>query len=65
MNTELTDSCPMPLGKYKGIPMADVPASYLIWYRENAKSPNKQVMDYILDNWQALQSEVMRPDYEQ
>lgn len=54
---ELTDESKMPLGKYKGVVMADVPAEYLIWYRQNAKSPNKPLMDYIIDNWQAIQKE--------
>lgn len=54
---ELTDKCPMPLGKHKGIPMEDVPASYLIWYRENAKSPDKRLMEYIIDNWDVLKRE--------
>jgi uncharacterized protein (DUF3820 family) len=44
----------MPLGKFKGIPMKDVPAEYLIWYRENAKNPNKPLMEYIVDNWSKL-----------
>lgn len=28
---KLTDTDPMPFGKYKGTPMQDVPASYLHW----------------------------------
>jgi len=28
---ELTDTDPMPFGKYRGIPMKDVPAKYLFW----------------------------------
>lgn len=60
MENELTDNCLMPLGKYKNIPMQDVPAEYLIWYRQNAKSPNKRLMDYIVDNWEALQKEVKK-----
>lgn len=51
---DLTDNCLMPLGKFKGIPMKDVPAEYLIWYRENAKNPNKPLMEYIVDNWSKL-----------
>ena len=58
MIDQLTDTSPMPLGKYKGVPMQEVPAEYLIWYRENAKSPNPQLMEYILDNWQVLKKEV-------
>jgi uncharacterized protein (DUF3820 family) len=54
---ELNDESLMPLGVHKGKRMEEVPASYLIWYRENAKSPNKPLMDYILDNWQVLQKQ--------
>jgi len=54
---ELTDKSLMPIGKHKGVPMEDVPADYLIWYRHNAKAPNKLLMDYIIDNWEVLQSE--------
>lgn len=35
----------------------DVPADYLIWYRENAKNPNPYLMGYIVDNWRILQNE--------
>jgi uncharacterized protein (DUF3820 family) len=55
--TELTDRCLMPLGIHKGKEMQDVPAEYLIGYRENAKSPNREVMEYIIDKWQVLLKE--------
>jgi uncharacterized protein (DUF3820 family) len=57
MSTELTDQSIMPLGLHKGKRMEDVPADYLVWYRENAKKPNKAVMEYIIDNWQVLLKE--------
>jgi uncharacterized protein (DUF3820 family) len=60
MNTELTDDSLMPLGQHKGKRMQEVPAEYLIWYRENAKNPNKQVMEYIIDNWSVLLKEAGR-----
>ena len=36
-NEMLCDSDPMPFGKHKGIPMQDVPASYLHWLWANGK----------------------------
>lgn len=56
--TPLTDESPMPLGKHKGTPMEDVPAEYLIWYKEEARRPNPQIIEYINDNWDALKKEV-------
>lgn len=32
----LNDNSPMPVGKYQGKKMADVPASYLLWYESTA-----------------------------
>ncbi len=56
-NEELTDFSIMPLGVHKGKTMQEVPADYLIWYRENSKSPNPQLMAYIIDNWYVLLKE--------
>ena len=55
---QLTDTCKMPIGKHRGLPMEEVPASYLIWYRENAKSPNRPLMEYISDNLEVLKTEL-------
>ena len=38
MKTELQDCDPMPFGKYRGIIMQEVPASYLHWLWVNGKS---------------------------
>lgn len=56
-NQELTDTCPMPLGKYAGVPMQEVPASYLLWYQDNAKAPNRAVIEYVKDNMEVLKKE--------
>ena len=55
----LTDTDPMPFGKYKGTPMQDVPASYLHWLWTNEKKDDKQcpVADYIRRNLNALKIE--------
>lgn len=60
MNTELQDTDPMPFGKHKGIPMQDVPASYLHWLWANGKKEDKQcsVADYIRRNITALKKEL-------
>lgn len=52
-----TDKTLMPFGKYKGTALGNVPASYLLWLRENAtlSEPMKQ---YLEDNLAALQKEV-------
>ena len=55
----LTDTDPMPFGKYKGTPMQDVPASYLHWLWTNGKKDDKtcKVADYIRRNLNALKQE--------
>jgi uncharacterized protein (DUF3820 family) len=53
----LEDNSPMPFGKYKGIQMVDVPASYLIWLYENDKC-NDEVRLYIEDCKDALYEEI-------
>jgi uncharacterized protein (DUF3820 family) len=49
----------MPWGKYKGVKMANVPASYLIWLYENSKC-DKQVKEYIKDNEDVLKAQKAR-----
>lgn len=57
MSTALLDTDPMPFGKHKGVPMQDVPASYLhyLWTTglrmETATNP---VAKYIVANLAAL-----------
>jgi len=61
---KLTDKSPMPFGKYEGVPMERVPASYLCWlfgelnYSIPDSSQNQLSVDkYIKDNINALQEE--------
>lgn len=59
---KLTDHSMMPYGKYgpdEGDPrkMANVPASYLLWLRENGKT-NPAVLVYIKENLDVLLKEV-------
>jgi len=55
-NIKLSDSSLMPWGKHKGIKMANVPASYLLWLYENDKCDNL-VKNYIRDNLDVLKQE--------
>ena len=56
---KLTDESLMPLGKYKGEKMANVPASYLIWLYDENKC-NRNVREYIDDNLDVIQEEIKR-----
>lgn len=58
-STVLTDLDPMPFGKYKGLPMQDVPASYLhyLWHNGIKNEPNNSVGDYIRRSLSALKQE--------
>ena len=55
----LSDLDPMPFGKHKGVPMQDVPASYLHWLWSDGKKHDVQcpVADYIRRNLHALEQE--------
>jgi uncharacterized protein (DUF3820 family) len=54
-----TDETPMPFGKYKGIKMANVPASYLLWLYDNNKCYGA-LKDYIKDNIDVLNVELKK-----
>lgn len=56
---KLTDTDPMPFGKHKGVPMQDVPASYLHYLWTNGKEHETlcPVAEYIRRNMHPLQQE--------
>lgn len=56
----LQDTDQMPFGKHKGIPMQDVPASYLHYLWRSGMEFDKQsnVADYIRRNLAALKKEL-------
>ena len=57
---KLTDTSLMPFGKYKGIPMQDVPVHYLHWLWNNCKVGGEGLTDvraYIYDSLDALKME--------
>jgi len=59
-NNTLTDDDPCPFGKkYKGIPLKDVPVSYLHWVWENVKDgPGaNELRGYIFENMNVLKEE--------
>ena len=56
---KLTDESPMPYGKYKGRPMEDVPADYLIWLVDNQRA-SPEVGAYVEENMDVLQKEIKR-----
>jgi uncharacterized protein (DUF3820 family) len=53
----LNDLDHMPWGKHKGVPMQDVPASYLRWLKEQGCSDIK-VANYIHNSWDAIKMEL-------
>lgn len=60
---QLQDTDPMPFGQYKGVPMQDVPASYMHWLWTNERDPMSlkakanPVAEYILRSMAALKDE--------
>ncbi len=57
----LTDDSLMPFGKFKGTPMVDVPAWYLLYLHENKQNStsetSRKVHAYIEDNLVLLKRE--------
>lgn len=52
-----TDKTSMPFGKYKGIPLSDVPASYLHWWYTQTNRSNIPLKLYIEESLDALKEE--------
>ena len=57
---DMSDQDLMPFGKYKGEKMEKVPASYLLWLRDQHCS-HLEVSNYIEENFTVLLAEC--PDY--
>lgn len=53
----MTDESIMPIGKYRGEKLANVPSEYLLWLYENANIYG-ELRDYIKDNLEVLKSEI-------
>lgn len=60
----LTDESPMPFGKHWGTKMANVPASYLLWFRENTQRNQgpmgRAVLKYIEENLEVIKSQLKK-----
>ncbi len=56
MNQKLTDASLMPFGKYKGVQLIDVPASYLLWAFDQEWCRGS-VKEYIAENLDVLKKE--------
>ena len=57
---KLTDLDKMPFGRWKNLPMQDVPVGYLHWFWHEVKAWNEEqvaVMNYIRENIAALKTE--------
>ncbi len=56
---EITDNTPMPFGKYRGKPMIEIPAIYLLWLHDNS-CDHAGVKKYIINNLEVLRKEAGR-----
>lgn len=55
---KITDKTPMPWGKFKGTPIEDVPAEYLLWlFKQEWIKEWPDVHDYLVENQHVLLQE--------
>lgn len=62
----LTYESPMPFGKaHRGVKMANVPASYLMWFHDNVQGDmfTDPVHAYIDDNMDSIKQELIKQEY--
>lgn len=62
----MKDTDLMPFGKFEGTEMANVPASYLMWVKDNiwSNASNFEVKKYIQDNLDAIKLELEQEESE-
>lgn len=63
MGDKLTDNDIFDFGRvHKGKAMANVPADYLLWFKENVKktSNTRPIHNYIKENWDSIEIELKR-----
>jgi len=53
----MTDESTMPIGKYKGHKLANVPADYLLWLLENGNTYG-ELKQYLIENKEVFESEI-------
>jgi len=54
----MTNESIMPIGKYRGEKMANVPPEYLLWMYENTNIIYDELKQYIKDNLDIIKSEI-------
>jgi uncharacterized protein (DUF3820 family) len=54
----MTDNSIMPIGKYKGEKMANVPSQYLLWLLENGNTYG-ELRQYLIDNKNVFEAEII------
>jgi len=54
-----TDETPMPFGKHKGVKLANVPASYLLFMYES-KYLKAPLLDYVEENKEVLEQQAKK-----
>ncbi len=52
----LNDDSPMPLGKFRGTMMANVPFHYLLWYETTQPLKKGQLHDSMVENDKAIRA---------
>lgn len=53
----MNDESIMPIGKYKGQKMANVPSEYLLWLLENGNTYG-ELNKYLIENKEVFESEI-------
>ena len=53
----MKDESIMPIGKYKGEKMANIPPEYLLWLLENGNTYG-ELRQYLIDNKEVFESEI-------
>lgn len=53
----MKDESVMPIGKYKGEKMANIPPEYLLWLLENGNTYG-ELKQYLIDNKEVFESEI-------
>jgi len=53
----MADNSIMPIGKYKGQKMANVPSEYLLWLLENGNTYG-ELKQYLIENKEIFESEI-------
>lgn len=53
----MTDESIMPIGKYKGEKLANVPPEYLLWLLENGNTYG-ELKQYLIENKEVFESEI-------